>query len=130
VPLTLIREDDALVHFGGLAPVTLGSGLLLWCVREFYSAGRGTLAPWSPPAALVTSGPYRFSRNPMYLAVVLILIGWAWGFGSRGLALYAVVVLAAFHARVLFYEEPWQARTFGQDWNRYKEKVPRWLWIW
>ena len=44
-----------------------GIGLLLWCVREFYVRGKGTLAPWDPPRHLVASGLYRISRNPMYL---------------------------------------------------------------
>jgi protein-S-isoprenylcysteine O-methyltransferase Ste14 len=43
----------------GLVPSAAGAVLLLWCVREFYVAGKGTLAPWDPPRHLVTSGPYR-----------------------------------------------------------------------
>ena len=101
--------------------------LLFLCVREFYVAGKGTLAPWDPPRHLVMSGPYRFSRNPMYVAVALILVGWAAAYGTRTLWLYALGVSVAFHLRVVLAEEPWQARTFPDEWERYKARVPRWL---
>ena len=100
---------------------------LFACVRAFYVEGRGTLAPWSPPKHLVVSGLYRYSRNPMYVSVVLILWGWAAGFHSRALAIYVAAVMVAFHLRVVFGEEPWLARTHGEAWHRYKAAVPRWL---
>ena len=71
----------------GLAPLVLGVVVLGLTVREFYVTGRGTLAPWSPPRTLVTSGLYRYSRNPMYVGVLLILCGWAVGLRSRPLAI-------------------------------------------
>lgn len=111
----------------GAIPLSLGIALLMWCVREFYVVGKGTLAPWSPPKSIVTTGLYRFTRNPMYVAVTLILIGWAIGFRSPGLSLYALVVPIGFHLRVITYEEPWLDRTFGQAWSDYKQRVPRWL---
>ncbi|HKE93740.1 MAG TPA: isoprenylcysteine carboxylmethyltransferase family protein [Povalibacter sp.] len=116
-----------LVHPWGL--VLLGSGivLLLWCVRDFYVAGKGTLAPWSPPQRLVVVGLYRYSRNPMYISVALVLLGWAITFGSSGLATYALIVVIAFHLRVVFGEEPWLARTHGQQWSDYTARVRRWL---
>src|SRR5215472_7526512 len=75
----------------GVALACLGTVLLLWCVREFYVAGRGTLAPWAPPRHLVTTGPYRICRNPMYVAVVTILIGWCVLWRSRTLLIYTLV---------------------------------------
>jgi protein-S-isoprenylcysteine O-methyltransferase Ste14 len=111
----------------GVVLLAVGTVLLLACVREFYVAGRGTLAPWSPPAELVVTGPYRRSRNPMYVAVLLILSGWAIGYRSSTLALYAFVVLVAFHLRVVLYEEPWLARTFGEAWIHYQNRISRWL---
>jgi protein-S-isoprenylcysteine O-methyltransferase Ste14 len=96
-------------------------------VRDFYVAGRGTLAPWAPPRALVVTGLYRFSRNPMYVGVLLILCGWAAGFRSWPLAAYAATIATAFHLRVLLYEEPTLARLFGKDWDHYTRQVPRWI---
>ena len=75
----------------------------------------------------MTIGLYRFSRNPMYIAVTLILCGWVLAFRSWVLAVYAAVVVLAFHLRVVFYEEPWLARTHGDAWLRYKAEVPRWV---
>jgi protein-S-isoprenylcysteine O-methyltransferase Ste14 len=114
-------------HLVGGPPLIAGIALLVWCVHEFYVAGKGTLAPWDPPKHLVVSGPYRVSRNPMYIGVALILIGWAAGFGMRGLWYYAAAVIVMFHLRVVLGEEPWQARTFGEEWERYKTRVRRWL---
>jgi protein-S-isoprenylcysteine O-methyltransferase Ste14 len=115
------------LHLVGVPPFAAGVALLLWCVREFSVAGKGTLAPWDPPRHLVVSGPYRVSRNPMYVAVTLILIGWAGACQTRAHWYYALVVVAAFHARVVLAEEPWAARSFGVEWQRYKKQVPRWL---
>lgn len=112
----------------GLLLLALGVVALLWCVRDFYVSGKGTLAPWAPPKNLVVVGLYRYSRNPMYVCVALILIGWAISFGSSGLFIYALVVVAAFHLRVVFGEEPWLARTHGEQWEQYVARVRRWFW--
>jgi protein-S-isoprenylcysteine O-methyltransferase Ste14 len=63
----------------------------------------------------------------MYISVALILWGWAAAFHSATLAMYALAVLAAFHLRVVLGEEPWLARTHGDEWDRYKSAVPRWI---
>ena len=128
VPLTVFfpRTPIVLDRFG-LVLVLLGVTLLLSTVREFYVAGRGTLAPWSPPTELVTTGLYGFSRNPMYVAVVLVLLGWAALFHSLALLAYAVAVAVAFHLRVVLGEEPWLAQTHRGRWLRYSAQVPRWF---
>ena len=125
----LLRPDPAhrSFHALALAPLTIGIFLLLWCVRDFYVAGKGTLAPWDPPRRLVIVGLYRRSRNPMYVAVSLVLIGWALAYRSEALLIYALAVMLMFHLRVVFFEEPWLARTHGEDWQRYRTRVPRWF---
>ena len=123
----LLRPRPIRLHPAGLVPIALGAMLLLWCVRDFYVAGRGTLAPWAPPERLVTRGLYRVSRNPMYVAVVMILAGWASAFGSSRLWIYAGLVALAFHLRVVLGEEPWLARRHGDAWTMYRARVPRWL---
>ena len=129
VPLWIATSSVSRQAFNPVALIILAVGifLLLWCVRDFYIAGRGTLAPWSPPKHLVIVGPYRLSRNPMYVAVIIILSSWAIGFSSFMLALYAVAVVTLFHLRVIFHEEPWLAGEFGEKWTRYRADVPRWF---
>lgn len=111
----------------GLVLILVGSVALLWCVRDFYVSGKGTLAPWAPPVQLVVVGLYRYTRNPMYISLTLILLGWAMSFGLPGLYIYAIIVAVAFHLRVVFGEEPWLARTHGAKWHEYARRVPRWL---
>lgn len=128
VPLLIARSGArTFSNWWGVVPLGIGVVLLLACAREFYVAGRGTLAPWAPPAALVVTGPYTWSRNPMYVAVLLILAGWAIGFRARPLAIYAALVAVAVHLRIVMHEEPWLARSFGDAWIRYRTRVRRWI---
>ena len=96
-------------------------------MRDFFVSGRGTLAPWDPPAQLVIAGLYRYVRNPMYLAVLLIVAGWSLLYGSLSLAGYALVLVVGFHLRVILHEEPWLRKNFGPEWVSYSAAVPRWL---
>jgi protein-S-isoprenylcysteine O-methyltransferase Ste14 len=111
----------------GWIPLVFGLGILLWCVRDFYVAGKGTLAPWDPPKHLVVIGLYRFVRNPMYVGMMLLLIGWALIAGSPSLGGYALLFTIAFHLRVVLYEEPRLRSQFPQAWADYAATVPRWL---
>jgi protein-S-isoprenylcysteine O-methyltransferase Ste14 len=128
VPITLGIIGGRPVRYPALAAVLLVAGtlLLVRCVLELYIAGRGTLAPWSPPERLVTTGPYRFCRNPMYVAVLTILTGWCLLWDSHVLLWYAAGTACAFELRVLLFEEPWAARKFGEQWQAYRARVRRW----
>ena len=111
----------------GWIPLAFGVATLLWCVRDFYVAGKGTLAPWDPPKHLVVIGLYRFVRNPMYVAIMLLLIGWTLIAGSPLLGGYGLLIAIAFHLRVVLYEEPRLRSQFPQAWADYTATVPRWL---
>ncbi len=113
-------------YLGSIA-VCIGMGTLGWCIRDFYASGKGTLAPWAPPEHLVIVGLYRHVRNPMYLAVVLVVAGFAGAFASPLVALYCILLAVGFHLRVAFHEEPWLAKRFGEDWAQYKKNVSRWF---
>ena len=84
LPRILASVDPWRSQGWALGMVVLGGGLvvLLWCVRDFYVSGRGTLAPWNPPKRLVVVGLYRFTRNPMYIGVLMVVGGWAVRAGS------------------------------------------------
>jgi len=129
IPALLVSVDagrrDGWVF--GFVFVGIGFVLLLWCVRDFFKAGRGTLAPWDPPKYLVVVGLYRFVRNPMYVAVVTLVAGWSLVAGSRLLVWYGVLLAVGFHLRVIFYEEAWLRHQFGEEWTRYSASVSRWL---
>jgi protein-S-isoprenylcysteine O-methyltransferase Ste14 len=129
VPLWIARSDPwrGLGHRAGAVLASLGLAGLLWCVRDFYVIGRGTLAPWSPPKRLVVVGLYRFVRNPMYLAVLLLVSGIAAWRGSPAAGVYAALLACAFHLRVVLNEERWLARTFPAGWDAYARAVPRWF---
>ena len=124
----IASSHTQLVQPLGLVLLVAGFIGLIWCVRDFYVAGKGTLAPWAPPVRVVVVGLYRYTRNPMYVAVTLILLGWAASFASMGLLIYGIAVAIAFHLRVVLGEEPWLARTHGEEWDRYARRVPRWFW--
>jgi protein-S-isoprenylcysteine O-methyltransferase Ste14 len=111
----------------GLIAGIPGLALLVWTTVAFSRYGRGTIAPWDPPRALVTHGAYRVSRNPMYIAVLLVLAGWALAFHSPALAVYACCVGIAFHIRILVHEEPSLERLFKNEWVVYRSRTPRWL---
>jgi protein-S-isoprenylcysteine O-methyltransferase Ste14/pimeloyl-ACP methyl ester carboxylesterase len=127
VPLAVVWPAPSAVAWVGLVPFAAGTALLVWTAREFLVVGRGTLAPWDPPERLVSSGPYRYSRNPMYLAVGLVVLGWAVLFRSPALVLYLLVVMIAFHVRIVVAEEPALARRDDRAWRRYVARTPRWI---
>jgi len=114
----------------GVALLVAGLVGFAWCVRDFKVRGQGTLSPWDPPQRLVAIGLYRYVRNPMYLAILFFLSGWALSIGSPVIAAYALVLAVAFHLRVMISEEPTLARKYPDDWPAYSAAVPRWLPRW
>jgi protein-S-isoprenylcysteine O-methyltransferase Ste14 len=80
----------------------------------------------APPERLVVSGPYRRVRNPMYVAVVAIILGQSALFADVRLLVYALIVWLAFHAFVVLYEEPTLQRAFPEDYQLFTAAVPRW----
>jgi protein-S-isoprenylcysteine O-methyltransferase Ste14 len=111
------------------AGVLIGAGALLmvWCWYEFAARGRGTPMPLDPPRRLVIAGPYRYVRNPMYVAGLLLLLGQAVFYGAPSLVWYAAAFAVATHLFVVAYEEPALRRQFGAEYDAYRAAVRRWL---
>ena len=111
----------------GVAMIVAALPLFVSFCSRFVWEGRGTPAPIAPTQHLVVGGPYRWVRNPGYVAVTAILVGEGLVFGSPSVLLYALLVALAFHVFVLLYEEPTLRSTFGAEYDAYCRRVPRWL---
>ena len=105
----------------------LGIVLYLRSAWDFAVFGGGTPAPIDAPKRLVRRGFYRYVRNPMYVASLTVVIGWAALFGAAILFAYAAVLFVFFSLFVRLYEEPRLTREFGRDYNAYVAQVGRWL---
>jgi protein-S-isoprenylcysteine O-methyltransferase Ste14 len=105
--------------------IVVGVAFLLYAFALF-ALHRGTPAPVAPTQTLVVTGVYRFVRNPMYLAVLAIILGQALLFGRWGLALYGVIVFAAVFTFVKGYEEPTLTSSYGEQYLDYRRHVPGW----
>jgi protein-S-isoprenylcysteine O-methyltransferase Ste14 len=112
-----------------LAVVVLGCGAITygWCVWDFAVFGRGTPFPLDAPKKLVVRGLYRYTRNPMYLGVLTVIMGWAILYRSLPLVGYALFMGACFHAVVIGYEERHLTREFGKQYTDYCARVCRWV---
>jgi protein-S-isoprenylcysteine O-methyltransferase Ste14 len=111
------------------AAAVIASGVLLYlaCVWSFATVGQGTPGLWDAPRRVVAVGPYRWVRNPIYLAALLIVGGEAGLFASTELLLYAAALALGFHVLVTSYEEPRLRARFGERYERYRRTVRRWL---
>lgn len=104
-----------------------GMAIVFHCVFRFFKDGLGTLSPVIPTKQLVIGGLYQYSRNPMYIGVMLLLTGEVLFCTTVNLLIYAILVFIAFHLFVVFKEEPRLKRDFGEQYNNYKHQVRRWI---
>ncbi|MCY4129235.1 MAG: isoprenylcysteine carboxylmethyltransferase family protein [Gammaproteobacteria bacterium] len=110
----------------GIAAILIGLGCLLECFSRFALEGRGTPAPVAQTEILVASGLYRFVRNPMYVAVLTIVLGEGLLFSNGLLFAYGVSLWMVFHLFIRFYEEPQLEKRFGNSYDTYRKHVRRW----
>jgi protein-S-isoprenylcysteine O-methyltransferase Ste14 len=111
----------------GALLLILGVVLLLETFSRFALQGFGTPAPIAPTKILVVTGSYRFVRNPMYVAVISLILGQGLWFGDSGVLAYGLVVWLIVHLFVLAYEEPTLSQSYGAQYDRYRANVRRWI---
>ena len=111
----------------GWGLVAIGAMIYLWCAWSFAHQGRGTPGPYDPPRKLVVRGLYRYSRNPMYVGVMAVLLGEALLFPSAARLAYAIIVFLCFNLFIIAFEEPTLKRQFGKSYAKYRQRVGRWL---
>ena len=111
----------------GAALIVLGLLPLLSSFARFAWDGLGTPAPIAPPTNLVVTGFYRRMRNPIYLALFIILLGEALLFGDERVAAWGVLFWLFTFAVVVIFEEPALRQQFGEDYRTYCKNVPRWV---
>src|SRR6476469_6433510 len=99
-------DGPGILRWAGVVLIAAGLAVVLEAFARFAWVGLGTPAPVAPTRTLVVSGFYRYVRNPMYVAVAALIFGQAVLFGSWGVAIYGVVIAAAFATFVRLYEEP------------------------
>ena len=131
IPLALLRMGSKLetevLSYLAFPLWFIGLAMLIWCFWGFLVRGGGTPAPIEPPKELVVSGLYNYIRNPMYVGVLLVIIGHFLWFGFWNLLIYAVIIFLAFNAFVTYYEEPNLKKRFGAAYEDYLKRVPRWI---
>lgn len=121
------NQNRGLLAWVGFTMAALGAEIYFRCAWEFAVRGLGTPAPIAPTKFLVTTALHRRVRNPMYIGVALAIFGEAVLYRSVHVAEYGAAMLLAAHLFVVFYEEPTLARQFGEEYERYRRTVPRWI---
>jgi protein-S-isoprenylcysteine O-methyltransferase Ste14 len=119
-PMQSLQYVAVLIFFVGVS-------ITLICIISFAIRGQGTLSPADPTKKLVVTGLYRFSRNPMYIGVLLILIGETIFFQSISLLIYSFCIFLMFNAFILFLEEPRLRKDFEKEYEQYCKTVRKWI---
>jgi protein-S-isoprenylcysteine O-methyltransferase Ste14 len=119
--------DLELTRVIGVILILAGVPGLVDSFARFALQGLGTPAPIAPTRTLVVTGLYRHVRNPIYVAVVAIILGQAVLFGDWRLLVYGAVFWLVCHLFVVAYEEPTLEQRFGGEYEAFRANVPRWI---
>jgi protein-S-isoprenylcysteine O-methyltransferase Ste14 len=132
IPWRLRNDTNVPINGAGewSAVVIIAVGVAIYIYTAFWGfalIGGGTPAPIAPTRTLVVKGLHRYVRNPMYIGVALVMAGQAWLFGSAHIAIYSILMLLTAHTFVILYEEPTLKKQFGEEYDHYRARVPRWI---
>jgi len=116
----------AFVELVGIGIFTIGLAAYLACSVWLMYFGRGPHVEFDPPKAFVATGPYRWVRNPVVITLMVTLLGEAVYFQSLGIAALLLVGCPIAHLQVTRIEEPRLRERFGQRYEEYCHRVPRW----
>jgi protein-S-isoprenylcysteine O-methyltransferase Ste14 len=123
-PLPLVAAGGP--KAAGVVVAAVGLGLELAAIREMRRAGTD-VQPWRPTKALVTGGPYRWSRNPIYVGLLVLQLGLALLLNDAWVAIMIAPVALVLHFGVVLREERYLSARLGADYVRYRDSVRRWL---
>jgi protein-S-isoprenylcysteine O-methyltransferase Ste14 len=118
---------SSIVRGIGVAIVVVGGAALAECFWRFAWTGLAAPVPITPTRKLIATGLYRHVRNPMYFAVITMVVGEALLLGRASLLAYAFIAWIFFHMFVVAYEEPTVRTQFPADFERFARAVPRWI---
>lgn len=113
-------------HWGGVVFIVAGLAVMAGPVLAFNRSDT-TIVPFEESSALVTGGMYRYTRNPMYVSMVLILVGVAALTGNLSPFIVPLLFVPVLNVRVIRHEEVMLEERFGDEYLEYKKKVGRWL---
>ena len=125
VPLSLLFAPGLRVAVGVLI-LACSVGLVV-SARIFFKRTGQSPIPWKPTPELILQGPYRFTRNPMYVGVTLFVVGLGLTVNNIWISLFAAPALLAVHFIAVLPEERYLAEKFGEDYRSFRARVRRYL---
>lgn len=124
-PLRL--ELPAAARLAGCMVFVVAFAVYNLATLHLTTRGRGAYVEFDPPARFVASGPFRWCRNPIAGAVVLMIAGEGLALSSGGVLLLALLAMGLAHLQVVALEEPLLRKRFGAEYEQYQSQVPRWI---
>jgi protein-S-isoprenylcysteine O-methyltransferase Ste14 len=116
----------AVVRWSGLALIMFAVAIAVWGTKTMHAAGTN-ISPLQPAMSIVTSGPFRFSRNPLYVALTLLYLGLTLAFNTWWGIVVLIPLLLILHYGVVLREERYLEQKFGETYKGYRSSVRRYL---